>query len=124
MDESSGSQEPIGDPTHGDGDEHQPKRKDVKKRVASHSESPEKVKDPLAYLNDDVVDIIFSFLPANTTEILRRVSKLWKAASERLNGARAFLAHFPNYKVDIEGIDDPVEANLRFRRRRRFMLGI
>ena len=75
-------------------------------------------KDPFEYLADDVVGIIVSFLPVQVTEVLRRVSKFWKATSEYHNDSRAIRRHFGYLGEGSKSFDSREEANLHFRRLR------
>ena len=72
--------------------------------------------DPLNVLDDDIVFLIIDQLSARDTEILRRVSKLWKATSEAHCGRNALQKHFPLAAAKIEGYGSREEENLRFRR--------
>ena len=75
-------------------------------------------KDPFEWLGDDEVAIIMSWLPAATTEILRRVSKLWKATSEYHNGNEALRRYYSHIeKGTSRRYASRQEANLGFRRR-------
>lgn len=103
----------------------------LKERMASHVLPPpsrrvsqKEARDPLQYLPVDVVDIIFALLPSAASEMMRRVSRSWKKASEEYYGASAFMAHFADCEDRVEQREGEREANLRFRRRRKFVFWI
>ena len=74
-------------------------------------------RDPLEYLGGDEVALIISFLTPTETEVVRRVSRLWKAASECHNTGEALRRHYGNFGNMTDGPLDRRAANLRFRRR-------
>lgn len=73
-------------------------------------------RDPFDMLDDGIVHMIISQLSACETEVLRRVSKLWKVSSESHCGRSALLQHFPDAGVNLAGPGSVEEENLRFRR--------
>ena len=73
-------------------------------------------RDPFHVLNDDEVYQIIAQLPVRETETLRRVSKLWKAASENHCGKHALLKHFPWAASKVEKSMSREDSNLQFRR--------
>ena len=73
-------------------------------------------RDPFHALNDDAVHLIIELLPARDTEIMRRVSKLWKASSEYRCGKSALVRHFPWAAPKAERCETNEAANLLFRR--------
>ena len=73
--------------------------------------------DPLEYLGGDEVALIISFLTPIETEVIRRVSRPWKAASECHNTGEALRRHYGNFGETTDGLLDRGAANLRFRRR-------
>ena len=73
-------------------------------------------RDPFHTLNDDGVNMIIALLPARDTEILRRVSKLWKASSEYHCGKSALLRFFPWAAAKANKCETEETANLLFRR--------
>ena len=52
-------------------------------------------RDPFQHLNDDEIQQIICYLSAKDTEIMRRVSKFWKATSEYHCGKSVLLQHLP-----------------------------
>ncbi|MCJ1483672.1 hypothetical protein MMC06_003840 [Schaereria dolodes] len=74
-------------------------------------------RDPFQCLDDNVVGTIISFLPASDTEILRRVSKVWKSTSEFHCGNEAIHRHFAHVGETRSEYRTRKEANLYFRRR-------
>ena len=75
-------------------------------------------RDPFAVFDAGIAYMIVSQLSAVDTESLRRVSKVWKAASEAHCGRLALLRHFPEAAVHVrdEAPGSAEEENLRFRR--------
>lgn len=74
------------------------------------------MRDPFMVLNDDLVFLVIDQISAKDTEILRRVSKLWKACSEVHCGRNALQKHFPIAALRAGGILSREEENIRFRR--------
>lgn len=84
--------------------------------VPRPAKNKKNLRDPFNVLDDDTVFLIISHLSATETEILRRVSKLWKASSEAHCGRNALQKHFPLAAARIQGYGSREEENLRFRR--------
>lgn len=84
--------------------------------VPRQDKTSENRRDPFNVLKDDAVFLVIDRLSARETEILRRVSKLWKASSEAHCGRNALRKHFPLVAAKTEGCGSRVEENLRFRR--------
>ena len=82
------------------------------------SESTEVKKDPMQVLNDDMIATIIYLLAPADTEIMRRVSKLWKATSEHHCGNGLLLRHFPSATYDNSLSRE--QANLAYRRRSKY----
>lgn len=74
------------------------------------------LRDPFHILDDDVVYLIVDQLSVKDTEMLRRVSKLWKASSEAHCGRNALQKHFPTVAAKLGKPGPREEENLRFRR--------
>ena len=79
----------------------------------SQEESP---RDPFRRLTSLEVGLIVDFLPAEVTQTLRSVSKLWKASSEYHSGLLAIRKHFPRSASATKTFQTREEANLEFRR--------
>lgn len=77
-------------------------------------------RDPFNVLDDDAVFLVIEQLSARETEILRRVSRLWKASSEAHCGRNALKKHFPLAAAKRQGCGSRVEENLHFRRHRMY----
>jgi hypothetical protein len=73
-------------------------------------------RDPFDMLDDGIIHMIICQLSACETEVLRRVSRLWKASSQAHCGRSALLQHFPEAATNLEGQGSIEEENLRFRR--------
>lgn len=91
-------------------------KKPKKVIVPRSAKGKENLRDPFDVLDDDAVFLIIDQLSARDTEILRRVSKLWKASSEAHCGRNALLKHFPLAAAKLEGYGSREEENLHFRR--------
>ena len=78
------------------------------------------IQDPFERLGIDVLGLIISYLPAPETETLRRVSKLWKFASETHNTGGALQRHFGHVGEKMREYRNRQTANLEFRRRCEF----
>ena len=78
----------------------------------------ESLRDPFVVLDDDLVFLIINQLSAHDTEVLRKVSKLWKASSEAHCGRNALLQHCnsPPVVLNTEIHLSREEENLRYRR--------
>lgn len=76
------------------------------------------LRDPFVVLDDDLVFLIINQLSAHDTEVLRKVSKLWKASSEAHCGRNALLQHCisPPVVLNDEIRLSREEENLRYRR--------
>lgn len=74
------------------------------------------LRDPFMVLDDDMIFIIIDQLSSRETEILRRVSKFWKANSEVHCGRNALQKFFPLAASNAGEHLSRVEENLRFRR--------
>lgn len=99
-------------------DQNRPPKKPKKASVIVPRPNKENqnLRDPFNVLDDDAVFLIVEQLSARETEILRRVSKLWKASSEAHCGRNALKKHFPLAAAKVEGCGSRKEENLRFRR--------
>lgn len=79
--------------------------------------------DPFDFFHGDIAYRIISELDAADTELLRRVSKLWKATSEFCCRRTLLSQHFPEAAASLSenemGSDE--EENLRFRRHCKFL---
>lgn len=74
------------------------------------------LRDPFMVLDDDMVFMIIDQLSSRETEILRRVSKFWKANSEVHCGRNALQKFFPQAASNAGEHLSRAEENLRFRR--------
>ena len=73
-------------------------------------------RDPFQHLNDDEIQQIIGYLQPKDTEILRRVSKFWKATSEFHCGKSVLLQHLPwAASHDLDSWSNG-EINLYYRR--------
>lgn len=81
-----------------------------------HRPDKKSLRDPFRALAADIVFLIIHHLPARDTEILRRVSKLWKESSEAHCGRNALQKHFPLFSARADSRGSWEEENLRFRR--------
>lgn len=91
----------------------QPPRKKVARVANPHLK---KKRDPLRVVDDDVFALINSHFSATDTELLRRVSHQFKAASEHYNKIAAIRQHFPWATFTPAEVDTDQKANLTFRR--------
>lgn len=72
--------------------------------------------DPFQHLGDDVVHLVISILTPKDTEIMRRVSKFWKATSEYHCGKATMIQHLPwAASQDFENLSKE-DINLQYRR--------
>ena len=71
-------------------------------------------RDPVQHLPLEIIAKIISYLEAEDTENLRRLSKSWKNASETSNTRQAILRHFP--RSSCPPLATGMEYNLHFRR--------
>ena len=75
-----------------------------------------RVKDPVAYLHEDVLFELFSFLSPAEIVQCRGVSKLWQTTLDLYATNAIFKHHYPTMGLAARGEDTREEANLRFRR--------
>ena len=94
-------------------------KKVVKLEEEDSSLSKEMKKDPMQVLHYDVIALIIFALDPADTETMRRVSKLWKAVSERHCGNGLLLKHFPSACSIYNNNLSREQANLVYRRRRK-----
>ena len=92
----------------------------VKLQEDESSQSRNMKKDPMAMLHDDVIALIIHELAPTDTETMRRVSKLWKAMSEHHCGNGFLLRHFPSANSIHGNSLSREQANLSYRRRRKY----
>ena len=78
--------------------------------------------DPFKILPLEIAGLVISHLPALDTETIRRVSKDWKNVCERVVGAQWIKECFPKSGAAKQLFGSAGEANLAFRRLRKFIL--
>ena len=80
--------------------------------------------DPFKILPLEIAGLVISHLPALDTETIRRVSKDWKNVCERVVGAQWIKECFPKSGAAKQLFGSAGEANLAFRRLRKFIYRI
>ena len=78
-------------------------------------------RDPFQYLDDVVVSGIIEYLSLEDTEVIRRVSKYWKATSEFYCGRNFFKKHYSHPEPMLDRCTTREASNLLFRRTRKYI---
>jgi hypothetical protein len=78
--------------------------------------------DPFKALPLEIAGLVISHLSPLDTELVRRVSKDWKNVCERVVGAQWIKECFPKSGAAKQLFSSVEEANLTFRRLRKFVL--